>query len=115
MIKHLASISLILTLLITPVVSALSHCTRMDMPVNQHLTPMLDSVSQQSTDIHPNQTSEIECHATNNCSFHLCNSIGIIPSNLIINPVISFAAINSPSTPPNNINPSSLLRPPIQG
>jgi len=113
MIKQLPSIFLILTLLITPVASAFSHCSVMDMPVNQHLPAMLDADLPQSTDMHANQDSELDCQTTNNCSLHQCNSVGIVPNALMISTLAKFTAINFTATLPSNTPPSSLLRPPI--
>lgn len=113
MIKQLSSIFLILTLLITPVASAFSHCSGMDMSVKQHLSVMLDSAPSQPVVLHTNQDSELDCQTTNNCSFHQCSSIGIAPNDLIIHSLASFTAIIFTSALPSNTPPSSLLRPPI--
>jgi len=113
MIKQLPSIFLILTLLLAPVSSAFSHCSVMDMPVNQHLSAMLDEGVPQPTGMHSNQDTELDCQTTNNCSFHQCNSVGIVANALIINTLAKFTGINFTSILSSNTPPSSLLRPPI--
>ncbi|NOQ63354.1 MAG: hypothetical protein GQ582_02430 [Methyloprofundus sp.] len=113
MIKQLSAIFLILTLLITPVAAAFSHCTGMDMSVNQGLSAMLDSVPSQSTDKHSNQDSELDCQTTHNCSLYQCHSVAIVPNDLIISSLAKFTAINFTSRLPSKPPASSLLRPPI--
>ncbi len=116
MTQYRLSFFLIFSLLITPVVSAFDHCVEIGMSehlMKSKMMSMADNTAPQDSKVLLEQSAELHCHHTNNCSSHFCSPAntpssyrGLYSTSAALFSDFKVSASTSPNYP-------SLFRPPI--
>ena len=107
MINQKTPILLILLMLITPVASAFDHCSGMDM------TGHLSATQKVRLDGDNSNPVDMDCHTSNNCTFHTCSAYVITSSVSTVDTVISLSYSRFEYFSPYDTDQSPDLKPPI--
>ena len=110
-------------MLITPIASAFEHCVGMDMSEHSSISQK-DSVLSSAGDTvqlehkkmlnkSQNNQTDMDCHNSNACTFHVCGTHSITSTAPIINIASSFYYLRFEYTSHTSTVLSSVLRPPI--
>ena len=121
--NQITPVLLILMMLITPIASAFDHCSGMDMmahlSVSQSLTVTM-SISneapinqQRMLDSDNTNPVDMDCQASNSCTFHGCGGYGITSSVSTVDTVISLNYSHFEYLSPYDSDLSPDLKPPI--
>jgi hypothetical protein len=100
-------ILLILMMLITPIASAFDRCSGMDMM--GHFSETQKDMLNSDT----SNTVDIDCQASNSCTFHGCGGYIITPSVSTVDTVISLNYSHFEYFSPYDTDLSPDLKPPI--
>ena len=122
MLRKRFSILIILMMVITPVASAFSHCSGMDMlgdlseSQRMTVTVVVDNATPLNhKDLVEGQNqADMQCHTSNNCAFHVCGGFGMTSSTSSFNAIAaSYSYLTSLYSPLYSTALSAEIKPPI--
>ena len=121
--KQDISILLLFLMLITPIASAFEHCAGMDMSKHSSVSQKNSVLSSDGGTVQlehkkmlnksQNNQTDMDCHNSNACTFHICGTHSITSTAPIINVASSFYYLGFEYTSHTTTFLSSVLRPPI--